>query len=522
MPKQKTDDLMQLISSLTRAEKRHFRLFVKRNQSSSDILFLQLFDFLDRQGEYDEEQLLQKIPNIKKTQLSNLKAHLYKQLLISLRLLSKSHNEDIHIRESIDYARLLYNKGLYRQALDMLEKVKERARGAGMLNLALEILEFEKLIEGQYIIRSIEGRAELLAAESLEISQLVYSSHRFSNLSLRMYGLYLRMGYVRNASDYEHVKAFFQSQLPNTQYQELDFWGRIYYSQSYVWYHHITQEFPLCYRHSQRWVELFQEHPHMLQLHGAMYLKGLHNLLNALFNTMHYTRFTEALALLEAFPKQYDITEDRNLEGLFHLYHYIHLIKKHFLEGSFRDGVQLVPDLMKIIDNDTYNWDDHRILVFYYRIACLYFGSGNNSKAIDYLNRIINQKNPDYREDIQSFARILNLIAHFELGNKQLVEYQVKSVFRFLLKAEDMNEVQKVIIQFLRRVPRMRLAELKEEFIELKEKLAELEQRRFERRPFLYLDIISWLESKIEGIPVQDIIRRKFLQRNTGSDSLTS
>ncbi len=45
MPKQKTDDLIQLIRSLSRAEKRHFRLFVGRNQSSDDILFLQLFDF---------------------------------------------------------------------------------------------------------------------------------------------------------------------------------------------------------------------------------------------------------------------------------------------------------------------------------------------------------------------------------------------------------------------------------------------------------------------------------------------
>ncbi len=520
MPKQKTDDLMQLINSLTRAEKRHFRLFVKRNQSSSDILFLQLFDFLDRQGEYDEEQLLAKIPNIKKTQLSNLKAHLYKQLLISLRLLSKSHNEDILIRENIDYARLLYNKGLYRQALDILEKAKERAAEAGMLNLSMEILEFEKLIEGQYITRSIEGRAEELAQESLRISNQVASSHRFSNLSLRMYGLYLKMGHVRNEADYQHVKQFFQSQLPATSFQELDFWGRVYYCQSFVWYHHITQDFPLCYRYAQRWVEIFRDNPRMMQLHGAMYLKGLHNLLNALYNILHYPRFMEAMAMLEAFPKQFDLAEDPNLDGLFHLYHYIHLIKKHFMEGDFSEGAKtIIPNLISIIDNDTYNWDDHRILVFYYRIACLYFGSGDNGRAIDFLNKIINQKNPDYREDIQSFARILNLIAHFEMGNRQLVEYQVKSVFRFLLKAEDMNEVQKAIIQFLRRIPRMRMSELKEEFIHLKEKLVELEQRRFERRPFLYLDIISWLESKIEGVPVQTIIQRKFQERQT---SLTS
>ena len=117
MPKQKTDDLIQLINSLTRAEKRHFRLFVKRNQASEDILFLQLFDFLEKRNDYDEELILKRLPGIKKRQLSNLKAHLYKQLLISLRLLATKNAADIQIRELLDYARVLYDKGLYRQSL---------------------------------------------------------------------------------------------------------------------------------------------------------------------------------------------------------------------------------------------------------------------------------------------------------------------------------------------------------------------------------------------------------------------
>ena len=165
------------------------------------------------------------------------------------------------------------------------------------------------------------------------------------------------------------------------------------------------------------------------------------------------------------------------------------------------------------MEEDPYNWDGHRVLVFYYRIACLYFGSGDNASAIDYLNLIINQKNPDYREDIQCFARILNLIAHFELGNSQLVEYQVKSVYRFLAKMEDLHAVQREIFRFLRKIPRIKESELEQEFISLRNTLAEQENAPFERRPFLYLDIISWLESKIRHKPVQEIIREKFMNR---------
>ncbi len=513
MPKQKTDDLIALISSLTRAEKRHFRLFVKRNQASDDILFLQLFDLLDKYKYYDEPQILRKLPAIKKRQLSNLKAHLYKQLLTSLRLLNKNHNEDIQIRESIDYARVLYNKGLYRQSLEVLDKAKKKAVTQKFHSLALEIIEFEKHIEGQYITRSIEGRADELTLEANNLNTIINQSSLFSNLALQLYGLFLKVGFVKKEKDFYLVKEFFHSNLPKVAFKDLDFLGKIHYCNSFVWYYHITQDFPLSYRYAQKWVDLFTERPKFIELFAPLYLKGLHNLLNSLFNNLYYEKFTEVLDQLNQFPTQFKIKNIRNVEGLFYMYKYYHTIHKHFLEGTFTEGTEIIPDLVKLIDAETFNWDDHRIMVFYYRIGCLYFGSGDNDTAIGYFNLIINQKNPDYREDIQCFARILNLIAHFELGNEQLVEYQVKSVYRFLAKMEDLQAVQREIFRFLRRVPRIREPELKSAFSQLKDKLVKYENEPFERRPFLYLDIISWLESKIQNRPVQDIIKEKFRKR---------
>ncbi len=520
MPKQKTDDLIQLIRSLTRAEKRHFRLFVRRNQASEDILFLQLFDFLDKHQQYDEAQILKKLPGIKKRQLSNLKAHLYKQLLISLRLLNTNHVSEIQMREMIDFAKVLYDKGLYRQSLDILEKAKIRAESNEFYPIQLEVLDFEKHIESQYITRSIEGRSEVLTDETLRLNETINNFNVFSNLSLQLYGLYLKVGYVRNEKDYFFVKEFFQSNLPQINFNELSFLGKLYFCQSHVWYYYITQEFTFCYRYAQKWVELYEGKEHLIQSHPALYLKGIHNLLNALFFIQHHERFVEGLNKLHAFPEQYDISKNKNIEGLFNLYHYIHAIKLHFMQGTFEEGLMLAPKLEKLIEEDEFNWDDHRVMVFYYRIACLYFGNGDNDNAISYLNRIINQKNPDYREDIQCFARILNLIAHFELGNIQLVEYQVKSVYRFLGKMKDLHGVQREIVRFLRRTPRMQAKELKEEFIQLKGKLEHWQEEPYERRPFLYLDIISWLESKIEDCTVKDIIRRKFLERQRKSERI--
>ncbi|THH39881.1 hypothetical protein [Neolewinella litorea] len=513
MPKQKTDDLLKLVASLNRAEKRHFRLFVKRNQqSNSEILFLQLFDILERTGEYDEAYLLKRIEGIKKSQLSNLKAHLYKQLLTSLRLLNRNKDDEITLRENLDYARILYNKGLYRQALDILDKTKKRATELESHTIALETAQFEKLIEGQYITRSLEGRAEQLSRECEVLTHKIDATNAFSNLSLRLYGLYLTDGLVSSEEEYTAVGKFFHDNLPGTDFEDLDFWGKIYYCQSYTWMHLIRQEYALCYRYTLRWVDLFRENPKMIEANAPLYLKGLHNHLATLFNMWRYDKFIAELHKLDLFPHQFDLTNNVNVAGLYHLYQFDHQIRRHYMEGTFSEGLGLVPQIMEVIEDNRYNWDDHRHMVFYYRIACLYFGAGDNDTAIDYLNLIINQRSPNYRSDIQAYARILSLICHFEMGNVQLVEYQVKSVYRFLSKVEHLQEIQQIIFRFLRRIPRIREEDLRDEFIELKARLDEVAKKPFETRPFTYLDIPSWLESKIEGVSVQEVIRRQFAE----------
>jgi hypothetical protein len=109
MPNRSADPLFQLIKSLQKSEKRNFKLYIRRNSANEDLKIIQLFDALDKIGNYDEAVLLKKLPSIKKQQLSNIKAHHYKQLLASLRLLSSEENIDIQLHEQLDYARILYN-----------------------------------------------------------------------------------------------------------------------------------------------------------------------------------------------------------------------------------------------------------------------------------------------------------------------------------------------------------------------------------------------------------------------------
>ena len=194
------------------------------------------------------------------------------------------------------------------------------------------------------------------------------------------------------------------------------------------------------------------------------------------------------------------------------MYLYTAKINKHFLEGTFTEGIRLVPYIEEKLAEYRLHVDMHRVLVFYYKIACLYFGSGDNERAIDYLHKIIHQKS-DLRTDLQCYARLLHLIAHYELGNYDLLEYLLKSVYRFLANMKNLSVVEEAIFTFLKKSFKLSPAKILTEFKNLRNQLEKLEQNPLETRSFLYLDIKAWLESKIRNVPVQEVRREKFLQK---------
>src|SRR4029078_372819 len=149
---------------------------------SEDLKIVKLFDALDKSETYDEEQLLKKNRSIKKRHLSNMKAHLYKQILSSLRIIKDENNVDIQLHEQMDYARILYNKGLYLQSLKILEKMRELAKAYHQITHLQQILFFEKKIEALYITRSMQDRADELSLESDKTSAQLSLISKLSNL----------------------------------------------------------------------------------------------------------------------------------------------------------------------------------------------------------------------------------------------------------------------------------------------------------------------------------------------------
>jgi tetratricopeptide (TPR) repeat protein len=268
----------------------------------------------------------------------------------------------------------------------------------------------------------------------------------------------------------------------------------------------------MYYRYSQKWVDLFEKRKVMVTVETGHYIKGMHTLLNAHFDLHNFEKFEITLKQLEQFSK----TPAANLHDNFRTHTSIYInnakLNQFLMQGNFVEGLQVVPAILEKLEEYSLFVDSHRILVFNYKIASLYFGAGEFSKSIDFLHKIINDSTSGLRDDLQCYAKLMHLLCHYELRNDGILDSLIKSVYRFMAKMKNLTVVEEEIFAFLRHSLKATARQLKPELNLFLQRLKHLEKNRFETRSFAYLDIISWIESKVYEKPVGEIIRDKFLQ----------
>jgi len=152
---------------------------------------------------------------------------------------------------------------------------------------------------------------------------------------------------------------------------------------------------------------------------------------------------------------------------------------------------------------------DEKCLLIYYNIAYLHFGCSQYKESIHWLNRIINEVEPTIRKDLQRFTQILRMLAYYELGEYDLLDSVIKSVYRYLRKQEKLFDFEKVIMRYIQQLSMNNEANESKIFIQFRQELDSCLQDSDEQKAVEYFDIHAWLESKISKKPFDLIIRQK-------------
>lgn len=492
----KTEDLFLLIKSLTKSEKRSFRLYAERIRDTQQLEYMKLFDIIDKAKEVDDESFKNILGLKNNTQYSNYKRHLYEQILISLRMTKKSGFSNIKVRELIDFTYLLYSRGFHMQALKALSRAKALAIKEDLEFSLLTILEIEKMIHSRHITRAAKEPISEIISESSMLAATIHNRVKLSNLRLLMHKYYIEHGHAKNEAEEKKVISTFKKSIKNIKEHELSKAEQIHINQAFVWYYYILNDFNNCFLYSKKWIDLFDV-DNLSKLDVNLYFRAYHYLLVSLFYIRDKKRFQKYYELLSEFRLKHYSKFDDNTKILSFLYVHQARLNYYIINRQYAEGIKIIPKTERRLKSYKVKLDDHKVMIFHFKMAWIFLMGDQPAKALRYLHFITNMSNNSLRIDIQIYARLMNLMVQYDLGHESILPSLIRNYKRFIIKQEAMQETHKRFLEYMTQNQNTALSDRKalcKKHIRL---IEEMKKNRFEKRALIYLDLTEWMRTQL-------------------------
>jgi hypothetical protein len=496
------NELDILLISLEKKEKRAFKLYVRQFGDPARLKFVQLYDLLIAHPSCTAVDISALNPKLKKAQIPNLRAELLRHLMESLRISHQAGVPEAEIRKQLDHAGILFDRGMLHHAMRRLNKARKMAEKAEISELLFEILQRQKLVEMHFSVDMDLHEASALRALVEDSARQARIGGAYAGLALELRAVFVKDGFARNEAQFKEVKVFFNERIP-TSVVATTRSQRLHYHRCYFWLNYILQDFKQCYRHASSAIALLSSKGMGHQ--QVSLLKFYNALLNSLFRMNQPQRFQKELTAFEALQ---DTLSGAQAKSLWVGYRLRHDFNERFLFGNFSNAELVVKEAAETLREEPLSSNS---LNLKYKMASLLFGGGNFEACLKQLNEILHLEDASRRKDLHRFARILKLATLLELKELDHLFALVPSTYHFLVRVGELNAFQRVILRFLGSMARKnKLPEILD-WQELRSQMEEVVKNPFERRPFFYFDIISWLDAKILNKTVAEVIRQRGL-----------
>jgi hypothetical protein len=502
-------ELFNLIKSLTKSEKRFFKL--SSSLQSGEKNYLKIFDAIDEQSEYDEQELKELFK--RETFIKHFpseKNHLYKLILKSLRSYYSDNSISSILQQEIKNIEILYRKTLYEECDKFLQRAKKMAIEHEKFYYHFELIGIEKMLleeafEDGKFSRSLD---DLIEEEQLVIAKL-RNLAEYHVLYSKVNFAFRSEGYSREENARKIVDEVSNNALIKEKNTALSKSAATicYYTQGFCY--SANNQTDLSFIAFKKVKEILDENPALKQDLIKRYVRTIYNLIK-----IHIQRkeFRAAIKLIEDLREYSRNEKQQSLDIQTRIFRASYMAELTIYDklGEFNQGVKKIHEIEEQLPFFESKSNKEHLVDFYLKFSVIYIGIGDFNKSLFWINKILNDNEKILRQDLYAYARIINLIVHFELKNFDLIEYLIKSTQRFLNKKNRDFELEKLIIANIRKLSKVPNNEKQKEiFSAFKEKLEELFKDPDNRILLKYFDFLSWVDSKIEGISLTEAVQKR-------------
>jgi hypothetical protein len=502
-------ELFMLIKSLSKSEKRFFKLHSALQ--SGDKNYLKIFEHVDRMKVYDEEDLKEHFAKeVFIKHLPSEKNHLYKLILKSLRAYHSENSVSGVLKQEIKNIEILHQKALFDDCNKLLHRAKRIAMDNERFYYWFELLNWEKLLlEEAFESGEFTKDLDKLIEEERDVIEKLRNLAAYHILYSKINYVFRSGGYVRTEEEHAMVDEISEHPLIKGKNTALSLRAATicYYTQGFCnW---SKRDWSLSLEKFKRVRQILDDNPHIKEDLPKRYLRTLNYIVLAQIELADYGTAKKDLQAMRDLGEAPGFA-GQHVKAMIFSAGYLCELRMLDRMGEYEKALQLVDPIIVGMEGLGPRLQKERELEFWYALAVAHFGSGQMNKCLFWLNKVLNDPEPTLRQDIFTYARLFNLVVHYELGNFDLLEYIVRSTHRYLSKKHRAHEVETVLIEHIKLLARAGKPQTKKDLYRaLQEKLAELLKDPNEGLALKYFDFESWLTAKVEGSDFATVVRRK-------------
>ena len=500
----KTNTLMLLIASLSKGEKRFFKLYTSLQQGPKDYLLL--FDLLQKGSDPEEikSAFALKRP---KASFEATNKYLYKVITDSLLHLRTDNNNAAGLVTSILKANILFEKSLYEEGFKQLQKIQAEAEEyehyiihlwAARLELFyLCNLNFHTVTETELVQKQMKIQ---------EILRYAKNFHQHTSLYELLRHRYLYKGGVRTQKQKEELNDLVVSEL-NIASKPLETFESYKTHLLFQAHYFITvSDYKSALKTFYELNTLFEDHHYLWADSPIDYLSTVEGILDSLHTIRRYDEMQFFLDKLHDLKKQ-----AASINVMIERVIFIYRISSLLACGEFKEAENVEKEFSTTLFKKINLLDLSKQAEIYLYTSLIYFGSNQMQKAHYYLNHILLHSKLYYALPVYKTFRLIHLLVHFELGNHDYIEYETRSIKRGLSSPDKAYLLEKIIFKFIKK-PVLSSGNKARLDIWAKFKLAfdEIRSDKYETHILKIFDFGSWIEAKLTKKSFASLLKEKY------------
>ncbi|HLU88013.1 MAG TPA: hypothetical protein VKZ44_09685 [Taishania sp.] len=504
-------ELFKLIKSLSKSEKRFFKL--TSSLQSGDKNYVKIFDSIDAQVEYDEEGLKEQFKDEKFIKhLSSEKNHLYKLILKSLRSYYSEDSVTSILKQEIKNIEILFNKALYKECEKFIIRAKKIAEESEKFYYWSEIISWEKkLIEEGLQENFSNERLKSLVQEEEMVIQKLRNLAEYHIIYSKINNIFRSGGFIRSEQEEKEVEEIADHHLIKDKNTALSIRASsiCYYIKGLC--AATNRNFADSYLFFNKTKEILDSNVIIKADLNTRYVQTLSFLLRCYIDG---EQFDKASGLIVELKKLSSTKGFNNVNTEVRIHSNAYQMELLMLQrqGKFQEAIRVIHKLDEFVKEHEEILSKEQIVLFTYYKCVTYFAIGELKKSLALINNVLNDNEQMIRKDIYGFARIFNLILHYELGNYDFTDYVIKSINRYLSKQDRASATEHLLIKGIRKLSK----NIKEEEVltVLQEMTKEFQAMKTDRREGVileYFNLEAWLQSKLNktsyAVEIQQLLK---------------